>query len=226
MLQSFNAPASRIIIDPIEVSLRLQGLDASLNQELILAANMAGYQARLEATPASAPTAAGTLHWHELVRVLRTELRLKDWTLKDHKNCPFSISPDKCITILVMTGDEDTGNEHGNPTNQADKGAVVDEAVQLNRQYELFENAAVSALQRGVNGSQLWVLLYHVEKSPAGAKEIRTELSLPSRFNRKKIVSWAERIILKPIKFDEQIEITPAEQNEGIDIAVERRRVE
>ena len=41
-------------------------------------------------------------------------------------------------------------------------------------------------------------MLYHVERDlNNNPKEIRTELSQPSRFERKKIVDWAERIILR-----------------------------
>ena len=99
---------ARIVVLPDEVEARLQGLDPALNQDLMLEANMRGYEARLEATPAHAPTAAGTLHWHAFVPALRLALKVQDWSIKDHKNCPLIISPDRSMAIVVMTGNSET----------------------------------------------------------------------------------------------------------------------
>jgi hypothetical protein len=195
----------------------LNELHSTLNEELLLEANMRGFEARLESTPAHPPTSAGTFHWHDYVAALRTELALNGWQIKNHKNCPFVISPDQNIMVLVMTGDRDTGIETGNPTNQADKGQVLSEAIQS----ELFE------MQSGDSGTQLWILLYHVERAPDGSpKEIRTEFSRPARFDRKKIVEWSERIILRTIETDEAPEIESNESTKPIDVPVERRQSE
>jgi len=219
-------PTTRVVSEQSDVIARLLAIDPTLDPEVMLEANMRGLEARLEATPAHAPTAGGTYHWHAFVPALRIALVRRGWTIKDHKNCPFIISPDKSIMILVMTGDSDTGKlDFGTcPSNQAEKGAVLDEAVTLNRQYELFENAAISNLERGQSGSQLWVLLYHVERGPKGWKEIRTELSLPTRFEKKKIVDWSERIVLRTIQLDDEPVVEHAESTDTIDVQVERKR--
>ena len=218
------APLGRVIVDPTEVAERLVDLHETLSQELLLEANMRGYEARLEVTAAHPPTAAGTLHWHEFVGALRTELMRKDWIKRDHKNCPFIISPDKYTSILVMTGDADTGVVDGYPTNQADKGTVLNEAVIENSNYDLFENAALRKLNKSDSGTQLWVLLYHVERTTSGeVKKIRTELSLPSAFHKKKIVGWAERIILRTVELDGTSDVVHVEPTGPIDIPVERR---
>ena len=214
---------ARIISEPSEVAVRLQELDAALVEDLLLEANLRGYEARLGTTIAHAPTAAGTLHWHEFVAAVRLALKERDWSIKDHKNCPLIISPDKSIAIVVMTGNLETGLIHGNPTNQADKGAVMDEAVQRNIQYQLFESAAMSKLQRGAGGTQLWVLLYHADVSGKHAKEIRTELSLPSRFHKKKIIEWSERIILKSIPTEPTARSVVIDPTPPIDVIVERK---
>lgn len=214
---------ARIVLHPAEVDARLQELDPALTQDLMLEANQRGYEARLEATPAHAPTAAGTLHWHEFVPALRLALKVQDWIIKDHRNCPLIISADRSMAIVVMTGNSETGKEFGNPTNQADKGAVLDEAVQKNIQYQLFENAALSKMQKGEGGTQLWVLLYHVDVGAKDAREIRTELSLPSSFHKRKIVGWAERIILRSIPTDPSTRIAPSLPIEPIEVVVERK---
>lgn len=225
-LRPSNISTARVVLEPNDVISRLAGIHPSLDEQLLLEANARGYEARLEATPAHAPTAAGTLHWHAFVAALRTELTHRDWTIKNHKNCPFIVSPDKAIMLLVMTGDVDTGKQFGNPTNQADKGTVLGEAVEHNQQYELFENSAVTALERGNSGTQLWVLLYHVERGGLNDTEIRTELSLPSKFGKKKILDWSERIILSSIPLGPQVDINdpmPFAPTDPIDVPVERK---
>lgn len=214
---------ARIVVHPADVDARLQELDPALTQELMLEANQRGFEARLEATLAHAPTAAGTLHWHAFVPALRLALKVQDWIIKDHKNCPLIISADRSIAIVVMTGNSETGKEFGNPTNQADKGAVLDEAVQKNVQYQLFENAALNRMQKGEGGTQLWVLLYHVDAAGKDAREIRSELSLPSSFHKKKIIGWAERIILRSIPTNPSTRIAPSLPNKPIEVVVERK---
>lgn len=224
MLTHSNSPQpTRIIDDPLEVQARLQSLDSVLEQEMLLEANQRGYEARLEATPAHAPTAAGTYHWHSFVASLRLALGAQGWSIRDERNCPLVISPDKSMAIVVMTGNIDTGKPFGNPSNQADKGAVLDEAVQRNVQYQLFETKAISKLRKGEGGTQLWVLLYHVEAGSNGMKEIRTELSLPSDFQRKKISGWAERIILRPLSSEPTTPVLAPLPVTPFDVPVERR---
>lgn len=218
------APRARVITDVHEVASRLLELDKSLSEQLLLESNLRGFEARLEATPAHAPTAAGTYHWHAFVFAIRLALKEQGWTMKNHLNCPFVISPDKTISILVMTGDGETGNEFGNPKNQADKGRVLSDAIDINQNYDLFESAAISHMERGASGTQLWVLLYHVERDNNGIpKEIRTELSLPSRFEKKRIVGWAERIVLRHLDIGTEPAIERPLPVEPIDFPVERR---
>ncbi|WP_051412854.1 hypothetical protein [Methylophilus sp. 5] len=223
MLTNPHASNCKVITDPVEVEAYLNELEPNLNESIFREANLRGYEARQEATPAHAPTAAGTYHWHAFIPALRTSLIVKGWHKKDFKNCPMIVSPSKDIMIIVMTGNIDTGKEFGDPSNQASKGAVVDNAVAINQQYELFENAALSKLKKGISGTQLWVLLYHVEKSKSGDKEIRAELSLPSKFKNKKIMDWATRLIFKPIILDPGVLIEKPKPTPPIDIPIERR---
>lgn len=216
-------PRGEVVHEPSMVSERLQELHPSLDEGLFRDANEHGYRARIDVTPAHPTTAAGTLHWHETVFALRTTLIAREWVKKDPQNCPFILSPDKSVAILVMTGDPDTGIVNCSPTNQSQKGAVLKQAVSAN--YELFETAALSKLERTKNGTQMWVLLYHVGVDQHGRTELRAELSLPSRFERKKIVGWSERIILGAIHPDGEYDaivdapVAPA----PVEVPVERR---
>lgn len=214
---------SRIVSLPADINARLLELDPALTANLLLEVMQRGYEARIEATPASAPTAAGILYWLASVHSLRTALVERHWSINNNQNCPIIISADKSIAIVVMTGNSDTGKEFGNPTNQADKGAVLGAAVQRNVQYQLFENLAISELKKTECGTQLWVLLYHVESGAKGVKGIRTELSLPSDFQKKKIVDWSERIILSSISTIPTPSITPSLPVTPIEVIVERK---
>ena len=222
LIPSPSLQPTRIIVEPDEVAARLLALDAVLTQELLLEANQRGFEARLDVTPAHAPTAAGTFHWHAFVAAVRLALRGQGWSIRDERNCPLVISPGRSMAIVVMTGNADTGKAHGNPTNQADKGAVLDEAVQRNIQYQLFEASALAKLKKG-GGTQLWVLLYHVEAGSNGAKEIRTELSLPSDFQRKRIAGWSERIILRPMTTEPSTPVVAPIPTIPFDVPVERK---
>lgn len=198
-----SRPAQTIIVDADEVRSQLSKLHPTLEEDIFHEANRSGYRQRAEVTPFHAPTAAGTLHWHAFVPTMRELLVSRGWSLQDVRNCPFVLSPDKSLSLIVMTGSEDTGKAEGNPTNRAAKGAVLAESIALNQQYDLFEQQAIaylrSTVKQGESGTQLWVLLYHVERDALGKdKEIRMELSFPSRFERNKIVDWAIRIILQP----------------------------
>ena len=118
---------ARIVVHPAEVDARLQELDPALTQELMLEANQRGYEARLEATLAHAPTAAGTLHWHAFVPAIRLALKVQDWIIKDHKNCPLIISADRSMAIVVMTGNSETGKHDVEPVHCIRAGKVFSE---------------------------------------------------------------------------------------------------
>lgn len=225
-LSPSHAPSQKVTHGSDAVQKRLQELDATLDEAVLHMAIEQGYRARLGVTAAHPKTAAGTLHWHESVGTLRTELGVRNWTMVDRQNCPFSVSPDKNMSIIVMTGDPDTGKLRGEPRNQAEKGAVLGKAIEENRQYELFEKDAAH-VWRSENkaGTQVWVLLYHVDQGKVGANEIRIELSLPKKFNGKRIVDWTERIILGTISLDSEFTSLPETQPQSpIDVHVERKQ--
>lgn len=183
-----------ILVEPHEVGARLRDLSPDLTVDLLYNAILAGLGARNETTRASAITESGLKQWLETVKVLRTLLAEKQWRIHDLKNCPFVSSADGRISVVVMTGDKETGRQGiFDPANQAEKGSVVKGYVSVNRQLELFK--AVEFAQEK-NETQVWVFLYHYDKK---LKEVRYELSYPTGFNRKKITEWGERLILGSI---------------------------
>lgn len=189
---TFSQSTPRVFTEIEHVNARLLELSPTLELEVLTEVMVAGYRARIEATPLHAVTAAGTYQWHAVIAELRTYFVGEGWTAQDPQNCPMILSPDRSIAIIAMTGDSETGKPHGSPTNQADKGAVVEKRVELNKQYSLFKQASAN----GKQATQMWILLYHYDQS---TREVRFEISLPSEFHKKKIIAWEERVILGSI---------------------------
>lgn len=223
MLTSPGASPVSIITTPSEVESRLKELHPSLGMELLLEANKRGFEQRLEMTPAHPPTGPGTVHWIHFVGALRSILTSEGWSIQNRNNCPLILSPDRRLAIMVMTGNADTGKEHGDPTNQADKGPVLDASVRNNAQYDLFEADALDELENNDGSTQLWVLLYHVELDKNGPRDIRTELSFPSNFGQKKITEWGQRIILKNMDPRNKEVQVPPKPDMPIDFDIERK---
>lgn len=182
---------AKTIVEPDEVRARLLQLHSDLTPELLSKAILKGLSARNDTTRASAPTAAGGKQWFDTLDELRNLLLEKQWNPHDQRNCPFAIAPDRSISIVVMTGNAETGKQGlDDPSTAADKGAVAEGYVSANRQQKLFNQAQER------QGTQVWALLYHYDKT---LKEVRYELSLPTDFSKKKITGWGERLILGSI---------------------------
>ena len=194
------SPRTRILVEPHEVEARLRDLSPDLTVELLYNAILGGLGARNDTTSASAITAPGLKQWLETVEILRSLLAEKRWLIHNPKNCPFVSSADSKISVVVMTGDSETGRRGiFDPTNQAEKGIVVEGYVSSNRQLELFNKGAITLAQDEQSETQVWAFLYHYDKR---LKEVRYELSYPTGFDRKKITEWGERIILGSIPDD------------------------
>ncbi len=186
-----------IVDDSTMVEARLRELSPDLTSVLLRNAIRGGLGGRNEVTRASAPTAAGVKQWLQTVEDLRTLLAVHQWHIHEQQNCPFISSPDRTISLVVMTGSSETGkNGFEDPTNQAEKGAVAENFVQQNSQLELFNRESFRIAKDKQDGTQVWALLYHYDKA---LNEVRFELSLPTGFDNKKITEWGVRLILGAI---------------------------
>lgn len=186
-----------VIDDSTLVDERLNTLHPTLKASLIREAIRGGLESRNAVTDASAPTAAGVQQWLKTVEDLRTLLAELHWHIHAQRNCPFISSPDHSISIVVMTGNGETGkNGLEEPTNQAEKGAVAEGFVHQNSQLELFNDLSFNLAKKKQKETQVWALLYHYDKA---LNEVRFELSLPIGFNKKKITEWGVRLILGSI---------------------------
>lgn len=186
-----------IVDDRALVDARLQELHPDLTTVLIRNAIRGGLVGRNEVTRASAPTAAGVQQWLKTVEDLRTLLAALQWHIHEQQNCPFISSPDRSVSIVVMTGNSETGKVgFEDPTNQAEKGVVAEKFAQQNSQLELFNRGSFKLAKDKQTETQVWALLYHYDKV---LNEVRFELSLPTGFDNKKITEWGVRLILGSI---------------------------
>lgn len=206
-MNNFELIANNIVVSqantvqkPAEAEERLQELHPDLSLALLKDVIAAGLSARNNVTRASAPTAAGIQQWLGTLENLRARLAAVGWHIHDLMNCPFISSPDHSISIVVMTGDKETGQiGWGEPTNQAEKGLVAEKFTQNNRQLELFDSISFEYLKENHKETRVWALLYHYDKT---TNLVRCELSLPTGFSKKKITEWGTRIILGSIPND------------------------
>lgn len=214
-----------VSVEPNAVAARLAELHPTLDIDLLREVSEHGYRRRIEATDMHSTTAAGSFHWHESVFALRTMLSERGWKNEDVKNCPLIVSPDRAIALSLMTGDAETGWPQGNPSNQAQKGVVLETAVAKNQQQlKLFNAKSISTeLSNRQEATQLWVVLYNVAVGSSGNTEIRMEVSLPWEFENKRIVGWRERLILAPTAPDGEGVAQPDLPTAPIDVPIERR---
>lgn len=157
--------------------------------------------------------------WGEIVAALREQLRPMNWTRQEVGSYALTVHEEKGLAITVASGDEATGNSSAHPCNRSRKGRNTVEAIEANRQLELFEKLPPES-QDEADGKQTWVLMHHTDTARG---EIRLELSRPSSIGKDgKISEWAERIILTNIPFDDElVEIYPPSEP---DIEIDIRR--
>ncbi len=205
-----------VLSDPHEAASRLD--DLGLSEVPIREAVYQGHLHRTHLTRNHPIIFHGLNMWGWVVKELRDQLRSLDWMREDIGSYALTVHEERKLAITVASGDEGTGNPSAHPTNRSRKGRNTVEAIETNRQMELFEQLPPEIAAEG--GRQTWVLMHHTDTARG---EIRIELSRPSSIgNDGKITAWAERIILGSIPFDDElVEIYPPG---GPDIDIDIRR--
>lgn len=157
--------------------------------------------------------------WGEVVAALRDQLRPLDWVREDVGSYALTVHEELKLAITVASGDDATGNPSAHPTNRSRKGRNTVDAIEANRQLELFEQLPPEIEKD--EGNQTWVLMHHTDHARS---EIRVELSRPLSIGKDgKITAWSERIILNSIPFDDHlVEIYPP-SGPDIDIDIQRK---
>jgi hypothetical protein len=203
---------------PEEIANRLVQL--GVNESALREAVYQGHLQRTRLTLNHPVIYHGLNMWGEIVAALRDQLRPLGWIRQEIGNFALTVHDEHKLAITVASGDEGTGNPSAHPCNRSKKGRNTVDAIEANRQLELFERLPPEDHAEG-DDRQTWVLMHHTDTTRG---EIRLELSRPSDIgNDGKISEWAERIILGTIPFDDElVEIYPP-TGPDIDIDIRRR---
>ena len=215
---SANRMSAIVLFDhPEAISSRLSQL--GVNEVSLREAVYQGHLQRTRLTLNHPAIYHGLNMWGEVVAALREQLRPSGWVRHEIGSFALTVHEELKLAITVASGDEGTGNPSAHPSNRSKKGRNTVEAIEANRQLELFERLPPEDQEEGED-RQTWVLMHHTD---AARGEIRLELSRPSSIGKDgKITAWAERIILGALSFDDElVEIYPPG---GPDIEIDIRR--
>lgn len=203
--------------NPAEIAGRLEQL--GVKEEVLREAVRQGHLQRARLTLNHPVLYHGSNMWGETVAALREQLRPLGWVRQDIGCYALTVHEEHQLAITVASGDEGTGNPSAHPCNRSKKGRNTVDAIEANRQIEMFELPPPESQDDGYD-KQTWMLMHYTDTLKG---EIRLELSRPSSISKDgKISEWAERIILGNILFDDElVEIYPPS---GPDIEIDIRR--
>lgn len=209
--------ATVLFDNPEAIANRLQQL--GLEEGLLREAIYQGHLQRTRLTLNHPLIYHGLNMWGEVVAALRDQLRALQWVREDIGSYALTVHEENKLAITVASGDEGTGNAFAHPTNRSRKGRNTVDAIEANRQLELFERLPLAI--EVDEGKQTWVLMHHTDILRS---EIRVELSRPLSIGKDgKITAWAERIILASIPFDDQLVDIYPPSGPDIDIDIQRK---
>lgn len=173
--------------------------ELGINKDIFRKAVETGYRQFKKATIYHPKSHGGSSAWGETVASYREDLAQRGWSINDHQGVPTVTHPAGHFTIASTSGNRFTGDEEHQPSSKNDKGAATEFYVDKNN--DLFPEEFAKVQAEAPSGKQTWVLLYYYD---AAAKELRSELSLPTNLSDSKhITEWAERYIFAPISLDD-----------------------
>jgi hypothetical protein len=188
--------AHPLVILPTEAAAALE--EIGLSVEILHRALLAGETGAGNVGKFHPVGAAGSVRWFDIVGQLRQELNTQHkWKLGNPKNSPRIVHPDRTMAIMIVQGDEDTGNPANiHPGTARKRGAATDDAVSSN-QLSLFD--VPDEVVPVTPDVPTWVLLYFRSEDPS---EIRAELSFPVAIDDGEITLWQKRIVIESIPID------------------------
>lgn len=129
----------------------------------------------------------------ESIQALRNTFVPNGWKAVEKQRAPFIESADGKILVSIASADEGTGIAAAKPKTRSKKGRVAQEAVNDNRQLDLFTQNNVVPLRPATDDpAATWYLLIY-----ANDEVIRAELSQPNSIGEdNRIDDWIERIII------------------------------
>lgn len=156
-------------------------------------------------------TTGGSRAWEEVVGIIRFRVvdKYDGWRAAQQNGMPVLINSSKAITIVITSGDENTGIVSADePRTKNAKGQVTESFVGKNLDLFSIEKDSNLVELSSIDSHQTWVLLYTIDKEKS---EVRFELSLPTSTalsgnqGRIKICEWQKRVLFPAIAFSEAI---------------------
>lgn len=176
----------------------------------------------------STKSAAGYNAWNYAVKELRLEALEHSWGTPFESNGIEGIkSPLRKITIIVNSGNKDTGIKDKQPKPKNQKGSgyniLMSDNLDLFTSYDdLFDANAITG--ESADPNQTWLLLFYIDEKK---KEIRFELLLPTEIENRIISGYKKRIILAPIDISNKPKFASIKSEEdstvGVDFDVPRK---
>lgn len=210
--------SARVVEGSHDVDMRLAelGLEQSVLVEALNLANLY----RVRTTDHHPKLYRYQIMYGETVAALRDLLVPNGWKKLNDGNYELTINAVGTVAIAVASGDVNTGIATSTPSNKSPKGRHTIDAVQLNRQADLFAEL-LPTVPSGRRQIDTWVLLHHITKN-----KIQAELSRPNEIDEDgKIVAWSERILFDAISLDGEAIIINQPQLPDIDIKISRKSV-
>lgn len=188
-----------VIVDPLSVERRLIALGLTL--QVLREALEAGIgAAALHSTVNYPRNYGGTSFWAEVTRWLRELLVPLGWHRDETGGQPSVVRGDNGIAIVVVRGNEATGDPMFLPTTQYKRGPVTIERVERNAFLPFDDEVPVETEAVEVDTSDVptWLLLHYRK-----GEELMAELSFPISISKAGFVEeWGETVILPAIPLD------------------------
>jgi hypothetical protein len=210
---------ANVVFKPIERRNRLAEL--GLEEDGLQQCVARGQSAWADCTPNHPAIFKGMSAWGETTCAVREYLLPKGWKRVDEGNLPTTVNKANTITIIVSTGNEDTGRADGEPSTKSSKGPRTAEAIASNLMNTLFGD--IRKIASKPDDRATYMLLFHRDEE---LEEVRCELSSPLKINEDdgRIDEWTERIILGSMPFDGGSKISTGNGPQTPDLNVEIRR--
>ena len=200
---------SVIKIEEFEESIPNLDTTLGINPEVFRDAMQSGVSFYKNVNEFHPVTAGGSRAWEEIVATFRALVidQNDGWRPMQHNGMPILINKELGYTIVITSGDENTGvKDSSAPKTRNAKGEVTQNYV--GRNYDLFDDDFTADSNSSADKHQTWVLLYTLDKNKS---EVRYELSLPTKTSisgnkgKMKICEWQTRVIFPALSFNNSV---------------------
>tara|TARA_R110001583_G_scaffold23841_2_gene87486 strand:+ start:6686 stop:7381 length:696 start_codon:yes stop_codon:yes gene_type:complete len=188
-----------------------------LSFEILQSSISAGISEYMSASSLAPLNAGGSKASFAIIENIREQLLQNSlgWSMVNKHGQCLTNNADENLSIVVTSGDKDTGLADGYPCTKNGKGTETKNQVLRNigKTLNLFDepqitNDCADIDSKKVDTHELWLLLYYFDHQK---KEVRFELSLPigykevGRYGKVKVTDWGTRLFFTPVSFEDYL---------------------